>query len=62
MSKIKQSFCYPTFMRGDDLSLEQLIKGAAEIGYAGVELWGRDKAPFDDIVLSQKRTGWLSRA
>lgn len=46
-------------MRGDDLSLEQLIKGAAEIGYAGVELWGRDKAPFDDIVHLAKENGMV---
>jgi len=57
MGGIKQSFCYPCFMRGDNLSLEQLIKGAVEIGYAGIELWRRDKAPFDEIVDLAKQNG-----
>ena len=50
MGKIKQSFCYPCFMRGEGLTLEALIKEAADIGYAGVELWARAKAPLDEIV------------
>ena len=50
MSRIKQSFCYPCFVRGNDLSIEQLIEGAAHIGYAGIELWARADIPFDEIV------------
>lgn len=54
MNTIKQSLCLGCFQRGG-LSLEELIAGAAEIGYAAVELWGRDGVPFDDIVkLTQK--------
>ena len=56
MSKIKQSFCYPCFMRGD-LTLEQLIEEAADIGYAGVELWARANVPFDEIVDLAKKHG-----
>jgi hydroxypyruvate isomerase len=57
MSSIKQSFCYPCFMRGEGLTLEKLIKEAADIGYAGVELWARANAPFDEIVGLAKAHG-----
>ena len=56
MSKIKQSFCYPCFLKGD-LTLEQLIEEAADIGYAGVELWARANVPFDEIVDLAKKHG-----
>ena len=49
MARIKQSFCYPCFLRGD-VDLETLIREAAGIGYAAVELWGREKAPFEEIL------------
>ena len=38
--RIKQSFCYPLFIPASG-SLEEMIKAAAEIGYAAVELWAR---------------------
>ena len=54
MARINQSFCYPMYRR-DDLSLEALLAGAAEIGYPAVEIWGRAGCPFDEIVkLTQK--------
>ena len=59
MGKIKQSFCYPCFMRGEGVTLERLIKEAADIGYAGVELWARAKAPLDEIVDLAKANGMV---
>ena len=49
MGEIKQSFCYGCFM-GEGVTVETLIKEAASAGYAAVELWGRDKAPFEEIL------------
>jgi len=49
MARIKQSFCYPCFLRGD-VGLQALISRAADIGYAAVELWGREKAPVEEIL------------
>lgn len=45
---IQQSICYPLF-KPEDMSLELLFETAAEIGYAAVELWGRDH-DFDRVV------------
>ena len=56
MPRIKQSFCFGCYMQ-EGRSLEELIKGAAEIGYAAVELWGREGSPFDEIVSLAKETG-----
>jgi hydroxypyruvate isomerase len=47
MGRIKQSFCYGLFIKNN--TLETVIKRAAEIGYAAVELWGREHAPFDEL-------------
>ena len=50
MPRIKQSFCYPCFVRDGSLTLEELLREAADIGYAGVELWARANAPFEEIL------------
>ena len=55
MGKIKQSFCYGLFMKNN--TLETVIKRAAEIGYAAVELWGREGAPFDELCGLAKANG-----
>lgn len=55
MSRIKQSFCYGLFLRGT--SLETVIRRAAEIGYAAVELWGREHAPFDELCDLARKYG-----
>ena len=49
MGRIRQSFCFPCFLR-DGITLEQLIGKAARIGYAAVELWDRRQAPLDELV------------
>ena len=36
-----------------------MIRASAEIGYEGIELWGRDKAPFEDIVGLAKDNGMV---
>ncbi len=45
---IKQSICYPLF-KPSTMSLETLVKTAAEIGYAAIELWGRT-AEFEEVI------------
>jgi hydroxypyruvate isomerase len=51
--RIKQSICYPLF-KPATMSLEELVKTAAEIGYAAIELWARPPE-FEDIVALAKR-------
>jgi len=46
--RIKQSFCYPCF-KAPEVSLDALCRHAAQIGYAGVELWFRGN-DFDELV------------
>jgi hydroxypyruvate isomerase len=50
---IKQSFCYPLF-RPKGMSLDELLARAAEIGYAGVELWRRGD-DFEQLVEAAHR-------
>ena len=45
--RVKQSLCYPIF-RPKDMSLDDLFKIGAEIGYAAVEFWTRENE--DDYV------------
>ncbi len=53
--RIKQSFCYPCFKR-KELILAGLCKAAAEIGYAGIELWFRGP-DFDELAAAAKGAG-----
>ena len=46
--RIKQSICYPMF-KGFKLSLDELFRAAAEIGYAAVEMWSRED-DFEEVV------------
>ena len=50
---IRQSFCYPCF-RSDEMSLDQLCRHAAGIGYCAVELWFRGP-DFDELVSAAQR-------
>lgn len=45
---VKQSICYKLF-QPNEMSLGALFETAAEIGYAAVELWGRE-ADFAEVV------------
>jgi hydroxypyruvate isomerase len=51
--RIKQSFCYP-MLKSKDLSRDAVFRAAAEIGYAAVEIWGRED-DFDDLVASARK-------
>ncbi|RIK44774.1 MAG: xylose isomerase [Chloroflexi bacterium] len=53
--RIKQSICYPLF-KPADMSLEDLVKTAAEIGYAAIELWARPPE-FEEIMALARRYG-----
>ena len=45
--RVNQSLCYPIF-KPEDMSLDDLFKAGAEIGYAAVEFWNREDE--DDYV------------
>jgi len=51
--RIKQSLCYPIF-KPAELSLDELFKIAAEIGYAAVELWDRGDDLEEVVALARK--------
>jgi hydroxypyruvate isomerase len=53
--RIKQSFCYPMYLP-EGGSLEELVKTAAEIGYAAIELWARP-SEFEELMALAKRYG-----
>jgi hydroxypyruvate isomerase len=52
---IRQSFCYPCF-KTPDMTFDRLCREAAQIGFAGVELWwpGDD---FDELVAAAQQHG-----
>ncbi|MGC9396829.1 MAG: hydroxypyruvate isomerase family protein [Anaerolineae bacterium] len=53
--RIKQSLCYPMF-KPADMSLDDLFRTGAEIGYAAVELW--DRGPnLAEVVETARRYG-----
>ena len=51
--RIKQSLCYPIF-KPKEMSLAELFKVGAEIGYAAVELWSRGE-DFEEVVETAKK-------
>jgi hydroxypyruvate isomerase len=53
--RIKQSACYPIF-KPPDMSLDDLFKTCAEIGYAAVELWSRGD-DFEEVVGTAHKYG-----
>ena len=53
--RIKQSLCYPCF-RPKDMSLDELFRTVAGIGYAAVELWGRGD-DFEELVTLAHKHG-----
>jgi len=53
--RIKQSLCYPMF-KPADMSLDDLFRTGAEIGYAAVELW--DRGPnLEEVVETARQYG-----
>jgi len=53
--RIKQSVCYPIFMR-EDTDMDALFGTIADIGYAAIELWGRGQ-DFDQVVALAHKHG-----
>ncbi len=53
--RIKQSFIYPMFLR-HDMTLDDLYREAAAIGFAATELWDRDET-FEEVVAAARRHG-----
>jgi len=53
--RIKQSMCYPMF-KPADMSLDDLFKIGAAIGYAAVELWTRGP-DFEEVVETAHKYG-----
>ncbi len=51
--RIKQSICYPLF-KPETMSLDDLCKTAAEIGYAALELWSRPPE-FEGVMALAKK-------
>jgi len=56
MGRVKQSFCFGLFLE-EGMSVAELLKKAAGIGYAAVEIWGREDAPFDEICEQASENG-----
>ena len=62
--RIKQSIAFPIFGT-DELSLAELCRHAAEIGYAAIEMWGRrgggaaGEDDFDEVVATAREQGLL---
>jgi hydroxypyruvate isomerase len=56
MAILRQSFCYNLFL-DKGVPLPKLIQRAARIGYAAVELWGRENSPFDELCALAKENG-----
>lgn len=51
--RIKQSVCYP-MIKPRDMALEALVPHVARIGYAAIELWGRDENLPDVVALAKR--------
>jgi hydroxypyruvate isomerase len=49
MAKLRQSFCLPMFFK-EGMKLDALLKKAKAVGYAAVEIWHRDNAPFAELL------------
>ncbi len=56
MPILRQSFCHNLFI-DENIPLFRAMKRAAQIGYAAVELWGRDKHPLEEISALAREHG-----
>lgn len=56
MARIKQSFCYGLFV-DEGRGVAEVLRDAARIGFAAVEIWGRQHAPFDEICAEARKNG-----
>jgi hydroxypyruvate isomerase len=51
--RIKQSVCYP-MVKPRDVLLEDFVPQVAEMGFAAIELWGRDEHLPDVVALARR--------
>ncbi len=51
--RIKQSVCYP-MIKPADTPLEPFVARVADMGYAAIELWTRDKSFTEAVALARK--------
>ena len=56
MGRINQSYCLGLFQK-DGITLDELIRRSKEVGYAAVEIWQRDRAPFEELVETTQKHG-----
>ncbi len=56
MARINQSLCLGCYLR-DGITLEQLIKFAAETGFAAVEFWAREGVPCEEVFALTQQYG-----
>jgi len=56
MSRINQSYCLPLYLK-DGITLDELLRRTKEIGFAAVEIWQRQGAPFDELVEAAGKHG-----
>ena len=56
MPRINQSLCLGCYLR-DGISLEQLVKFAADTGFAAVEFWGREGVECQKVYDLAKQAG-----
>jgi hydroxypyruvate isomerase len=55
--RVNQSLCYPIF-KPKEMSLDDLFKVGAEIGYAAVEFWDReDEGDYVEVIETAKKHG-----
>ena len=56
MGRINQSYCLPLYLKGG-IGLDDLVRRTREMGFAAVEIWQREKAPFEELVEVAGRHG-----
>ena len=56
MGRINQAYCLGCFLK-KDVDLDELIRRSKQIGFAAVEIWQRDQAPFAELVEATQKHG-----
>jgi hydroxypyruvate isomerase len=56
VGRINQSYCLPLYLKGG-IGLDELVGRTKEMGFAAVEIWQRQGAPFEALVETADRHG-----
>lgn len=56
MGRINQSYCLGLYLK-EGTTLDELVRRSKEIGYAAVEIWQRENAPFEELVEVTQKHG-----